>query len=114
MAQSKPSWQEALAGLRTGFDDASQLPVEEPQDEAGQAVGKQQLCLSFQRRAGKPATIVTGFEGTPDQLADLAKELKVKLSVGGSVRDGELLLQGDVRKALRTYLQTKGWKVKGM
>ncbi|MBO4370358.1 MAG: translation initiation factor [Paludibacteraceae bacterium] len=97
------NWQDALSSLRNSFSDSDLVQPEETVQEQPTVV-KQHLCLSFQRRSGKPATIVTGFEGTEQELLDFAKELKVKFSVGGSVRDGEMLLQGDIRKPLREYL----------
>lgn len=75
---------------------------------------KQCLCLSFQRRNGKPATIISGYEGSDDSLKELAKRLKVKCGVGGSVRDGEILIQGDLRVKLKELLHSEGFKTKGI
>ncbi len=55
-------------------------------------------------RGGKTATIIEGFPGTDDELKALATRLKQQLGVGGSARDGEILIQGDCRTRLRELL----------
>ena len=66
-------WKDALAGLQV---PQVETPEEEQTSETKQ-VQKTALNISFQRRNGKPATIITEFEGTDDELKDLAKYLKV-------------------------------------
>lgn len=75
---------------------------------------KQRLIVSIDRkhRAGKQVTLVTGFVGKEDDLADLAKILKSKCGVGGSLKDGEVLIQGDFRDRVLSILQTLGYKAK--
>ena len=64
------------------------------------------------KRKGKEATLVNGFKGSEDDLKNLAKELKTKCAAGGSVKDGEILIQGDVREKAKTYLEKEGYKVR--
>ncbi|MCM1319531.1 MAG: translation initiation factor [Muribaculaceae bacterium] len=64
-------------------------------------------------RGGKTATIIEGFDCTPDQLKDIAARLKTKLGTGGSARGGEILIQGDCRNRVMDELRTQGFKVKG-
>ena len=75
---------------------------------------RQNLIVSIDRkgRAGKQVTLVTGFVGTSDDLADLGRVLKVKCGVGGSAKDGEITIQGDFRERVVTLLKDMGYKAK--
>ena len=75
---------------------------------------KQNLIVSIDRkgRAGKQVTLVPGFIGTDDDLADLGRALKVKCGVGGSAKDGEITIQGDFRDRVVTLLKDMGYRAK--
>jgi len=73
---------------------------------------KQTLRVELDKRNGKPATLITEFQGTNDELKELAKTLKIKCGVGGSQRDGEILIQGDFRLKVAELLSGMGYKVK--
>ena len=76
--------------------------------------GRQRLVVRIDRRqrAGKQVTLVEGFIGKSDDLAALAKTLKTRCGVGGTAKDGEITIQGDLRDKLVTLLTSMGYNAK--
>lgn len=75
---------------------------------------RQRLTVTIDRkqRAGKQVTLVSGFVGTDADLAALGKTLKVKCGVGGTAKDGQITIQGDLRDKVTAMLQAMGYNAK--
>jgi translation initiation factor 1 len=70
------------------------------------------VMLDKKNRSGKAVTLVTGFLGKEDDLISLGKYLKTKCGSGGTVKDGEILIQGDFRQKILQLLLAEGYKAK--
>jgi len=101
-----------LSDLKKLFPEAEGAFTPEP--EAEKVLGKQFLEAHFNNkgRGGKTVTIIKGFEGDNEQLKTLAKKIKQHFSVGGSVKDNEIIIQGNVRDKVMDFLRAEGHQVK--
>ena len=63
-------------------------------------------------RGGKTAIVIKGFKGTENKLKELAKNLKNHCGVGGSAKNGEIIIQGNVREKVMTFLEKEGFTTK--
>ena len=113
-------WKEALGkAFDVPVPDENTTPeettaAETAQGDALQQQGKRMLDIVLERkgRAGKQATIVTGFACDEAALKDVASQLKRHLGVGGSARGGEILIQGDFRQRVLDKLLDMGFKAR--
>lgn len=70
------------------------------------------VYLDKKNRGGKVATLIKGFQGTDDDAKILGKKLKTLCGVGGSVKDNEIIIQGDFREKIMEFLKKEGYKTK--
>lgn len=73
---------------------------------------EQPLLCKYEKRKGKPITIIDGYNGASEDFKKLAKEIKTSLSVGGSFKDDTIIIQGDYRDKIMEILKNKGFNVK--
>ncbi|MBV7440872.1 translation initiation factor [Weeksellaceae bacterium TAE3-ERU29] len=87
---------------------------EEPQEteDKGLWIPDDAVECHFEKRNGKPHTIIKGYTGNKDDFKQLAKDIKKMLGVGGSSKNEEIIIQGDYRKQIMDYLKELGMKVK--
>jgi len=100
-----------LGGLVFSTDPNYQ-PEEEEQEAYEPLDPSQQrlrILLDRKQRRGKSVTLVTGFDGSDDEIKELGKALKSHCGVGGSAKNGEIMVQGDQRDKVLKYLLNKGY-----
>lgn len=103
-------WQNALASLL----DSVTLPQGEDspaEPQAKKPTSRLTISIEKKGRAGKTATIISGFNSETDNIDATAATLKSKLGTGGSARGGEILIQGDRRDDVRRLLLQMGYKL---
>ncbi|MFV0397551.1 MAG: translation initiation factor [Bacteroidales bacterium] len=112
---SKNDWKSRLNVVYSTNPDFS-FEREEEDVVQTKANNKQNLRVQLDKknRGGKIVTLVTGFVGTEEDLATLGKMLKTKCGVGGTAKEGEIVVQGDHRQRVVEILQKEGYKVKSI
>lgn len=97
------STDDSFAYRNTGATEEETLPP-----------SRQQLRVELDRsgRAGKQVTVITGFVGSAADREALSKAVKARCGVGGSVKEGQILVQGDQRQKAGEYLSKEGYRVR--
>ena len=103
-----------MDGLVYSTNPNFQFPVGEAESDETLPAQQQDLRVFLDRkqRAGKVVTLVRGFVGSVDDLEILGKLLKTKCGVGGTVKDGEIIIQGEMREKVMDVLGNAGYKAK--
>lgn len=104
-------WKDKLGVVfSTNPDYQYQYNEKEEQKTLSPQQQKLYISLDKKKRKGKAVTLIEGFVGSDDDLKDLAKTLKTKCGVGGSAKEGEIIIQGDMRTKVFEMLNQMGYK----
>ena len=98
--------------LKNLFPDHIPEKEEKPTEKNNIWLQDDPIICKYEKRKGKPITILEGYTGASSDFKQLAKELKTKLSVGGSFKDDKIIIQGDYRDKIMVLLKEKGFNVK--
>ena len=101
----------SLSGLVYSTDPNFKLEEDNigEQETLPAAQQKLRIVLDKKQRAGKAVTLITGFIGKETDMEELGKKLKTFCGTGGSVKDGEIIIQGDNRDKVLQWLQKNGY-----
>ena len=101
-------------GVVYSTKDNFEYDTNEPDEIETLPASKQKLKIFIDRkqRKGKSVVIVANFVGSQDDLTDLSKKLKSKCGTGGSAKNGEIIIQGDMIDKIMIFLQDEGYNVK--
>ncbi len=111
---SENDWKKRLGVVFSTNPDFSYESAQEQESHQTIPNDRQKLIVSIDRRnrGGKQVTLITGFIGSDEDLAQLGKSLKNKCGAGGSAKDGEIIIQGDFRDKIVELLISSGYKAK--
>ena len=98
--------------LKNLFPDHEPSEAPEKKDESTVWLQEDPLLCKYEKRKGKPITIIEGYNGADSDFKQLAKEIKQLLSVGGSFKNEQIIIQGDYRDRIMEFLKEKGFSVK--
>ena len=103
-------WKDRLNVVYSTNPDYQYESIEEEEAET-LPKNQQKLRVSMEKkgRGGKTVTLIRGFIGTEDDLKELGKLLKTKCGVGGSSKDGEIIIQGDFKQRIIDLLKAEGY-----
>jgi len=113
MSAADNDWKKRLGTVYSTNPDFD-YNYDEKQEEETLPPARQKLIvkLDSRKRKGKTVSLVTGFRGSSDDLEDLSRLLKTKCGTGGSVKNQEIIIQGDKRESIQKVLLSEGYSVK--
>lgn len=111
MSKKDNDWKDRL-GMVYSTNPDFQFNNEEETEAETLAPASQKLRVSVEKHGhgGKTVTIIRGFIGSEDELKELSRSLKTFCGTGGAVKDGEILIQGDLKEKITNRLQQTGYK----
>lgn len=112
MSKKKLSSLSDLGGFVFSTNDEFELEQNETDETLSNSEQRLEALFSNKGRGGKTVTVIKGFVGSDDDLKALGKTLKSKCGVGGSVKDGEIIIQGKHRDKIMEILKKDGYNVK--
>ena len=98
--------------LKNLFPEHEPSDIPEIKEEQKIWMQKEPVICKYEKRKGKPITIIEGYNGAESDFKILSKEIKQLLSVGGSYKNEQIIIQGDYRDKIMAFLKDKGFKVK--
>jgi len=98
--------------LKNLFPEHISEETEAPEMKNDIWLQEEPIICKYEKRKGKPITILENYNGADSDFKQLTKELKNKLSVGGTFKDGKIIIQGDYRDRIMALLQEKGFSTK--
>lgn len=106
----KNDWKDRLNIVYSTNPDFN-YTTEENEEAETLPKSQQRLRVSVEKkgRGGKTVTLIRGFVGTEEDLKELGRLLKAKCGVGGSVKDGEVLVQGEFKQRITELLKAEGY-----
>ena len=93
------------------FPDHEPEETEQP-EESNVWLQDDPLICKYEKRRGKPITIIENYNGAQEDFKILSREIKQLLGVGGSFKNEKIIIQGDFRNEIMAFLQEKGFNVK--
>ena len=100
--------------LKNIFPDHVEQDFQMTEEQHEQHEQREPLICKYEKkgRNGKPVTLIEGFEGSEEELKNISKKIKTTLGIGGSEKDGVIIIQGDNRDKIMEILSDMGYKTK--
>lgn len=98
--------------LKNLFPDHEETADQEESKDDTIWMQEDPILCKYEKRKGKPITILEGYTGATEDFKLLAKELKTTLGVGGSFKNDQIIIQGDYRDRIMQILKDKGFNIK--